>query len=98
MKTNNDKLFGYWVDFGKPFLANTDEGRRQRREALWFFREEKDKINTEEARRTFMKDFIEKFFDDGFFITREELIFGLQLAVREQIAGDVSVDALDQGR
>jgi len=82
MKVSNDRVFGYWVDLSDEFFANTAEGQARRASLLQIFRTWHEAGSTERSRDQFMKEMMEELS-----LSRAELVFGLQLAMREQLTG-----------
>ena len=89
MPASNDKLFGYWIDFSHPFLANTASGRAGRSSMLRILRTSSVPAGTDAERQAYMVKLAGKI---G--ISLDELVFGLRLAIREQIIGDGSLTTL----
>lgn len=80
METNNDKIYGYWIDLSKPFFAETADGRENRETALQMFRFKEQGVNSLAHRKKIMDEF-----SNAMALTHRELVFGLQLAMREQL-------------
>ncbi|MFA6842959.1 MAG: hypothetical protein WCR33_00990 [Bacilli bacterium] len=85
METNNDKLYGYWVDLSNPLFAATAEGRRMREYLLSIFRIERASNDTPKSRESFVNEMLEKMIPPGYPRNREDLFFALRLAMREQL-------------
>lgn len=90
MKESNDKVFGYWVDLSKALFADNAEGRARRASLLQIFRTWHEAGSTEKSRDEFMKETME-----SLSLTRTELVFGLQLAMREQLTGGFATCTCD---
>lgn len=80
METNNDKLYGYWIDLSNPLFAETAEARKLRATLLFFFRMKPSSDDIPKSRESYVKEIME-----NYDCNREELFFALRLAMREQL-------------